>query len=74
MVAGIGATFAWVFAVWAGVIRRVEDQVAEKEAQAQQVRIQDMQQDLDRYKATLDAQLGLLPASVERSESISSDN
>ncbi len=62
VVGGIGATAAWIFAVWSGVVKKVEtlQQVGEREAQ--QVRIQELENDLQRYRATVDAQLGLLPA------------
>jgi hypothetical protein len=44
------------------VVKKVEtlQQVGEREAQ--QVRIQELENDLQRYRATVDAQLGLLPA------------
>ena len=62
LVGGIGATAAWIFAVWSGVVKKVETLQNEGESQAQQVRIQELENDLQRYRASLDAQLGLLPA------------
>ena len=62
LVGGIGATAAWVFAVWTGVVRKVEAVQSQGEFAAQQVRIQELENDLQRYRATVDAQLGLLPA------------
>jgi hypothetical protein len=35
--------------------------------EAQQVRIRELEDDLQRYRATVDAQLGLLPAAGESS-------
>ncbi len=67
LVGGIGATAAWVFAVWTGVVRKVEAVQSQGEFTAQQVRIQELENDLQRYRATLDAQLGLLPAAGQSS-------
>jgi hypothetical protein len=62
LVSGIGATAAWIFAVWSGVVKKVETLQESGELEAQQVRIQELESDLQRYRATVDAQLGLLPA------------
>jgi hypothetical protein len=62
VVGGIGATAAWIFAVWSGVVRKVETLQSPEDLEAQQVRIQEMESELQRYRATVDAQLGLLPA------------
>lgn len=67
LVGGIGATAAWVFAVWSGVVRKVEAVQSQGEFAAQQVRIQELENDLQRYRATVDAQLGLLPAAGQSS-------
>ena len=67
VVGGIGATAAWVFAVWTGVVKRVESQLSPGELDAQQVRIRELEQDVERYRATVDAQLSLLPAAGESS-------
>ena len=67
VVGGIGATAAWVFAVWTGVVKRVESQINPSEMEAQQVRIRELEEDVQRYRATVDAQLGLLPAADESS-------
>ena len=67
VVGGIGATAAWVFAVWTGVVKRVESQMDPGEIEAQQVRIRELEEDVQRYRATVDAQLGLLPAAGESS-------
>ena len=65
LVGGIGATAAWIYAVWSGVVKKVEGLQSQEEQEAQQVRIRDLENDLQRTRATLDAQLGLLPASGE---------
>jgi hypothetical protein len=62
LVAGIGATAARIFAVWSGVVKQVETLQESSELEAQKVRIQELEDDLQRYRATVDAQLGLLPA------------
>ena len=67
VVGGIGATAAWVFAVWSGVVRKVEALQTDNDREAQQVRIRELENDLQRYRATVDAQLGLLPAAGESS-------
>ena len=67
VVGGVGATAAWVFAVWTGVVKRVECQMDPSEIEAQQVRIRELEEDVQRYRATVDAQLGMLPAAGESS-------
>jgi hypothetical protein len=42
---------------------KVETLQSRDDYEAQQVRIRDLENDLQRYRATVDAQLGLLPAS-----------
>jgi hypothetical protein len=63
VVGGIGATAAWIYAVWSGVVKKVEGLQSQEDLEAQQVRIRDLENDLQRTQASLDAQLGLLPAS-----------
>jgi hypothetical protein len=63
VVGGIGATAAWIYAVWSGVVKKMEGLQSQEDVEAQQVRIRDLENDLQRTRATLDAQLGLLPAS-----------
>ena len=74
LVGGIGAAAAWVFAVWTGVVRKVEALQNQSEYAAQQVRIQELENDLQRYRATVDAQLGLLPAAGQSSAPTDSDH
>ncbi|MEB3351792.1 MAG: lipopolysaccharide assembly protein LapA domain-containing protein [Cyanobacteriota bacterium] len=62
LVGGIGATAAWIYAVWSGVVKKVETLQESGELEARQVRIQELENDLERYRATVEAQLGLLPA------------
>ena len=65
LVGGLGATAAWVFAVWSGVVRKVEELQSQGELEAQEVRIRELETDLERYRATVDAQLALLPAASD---------
>jgi hypothetical protein len=58
----VGATAAWIYAVWSGVVQKVETLQDQGELEAQQVRIRELEDDLERYRATVVAQLGLLPA------------
>lgn len=74
LVGGIGATAAWIFAVWTGVVRKVETLQETSELESQQVRIQELESDLERYRATVDAQLAMLPAAGGSSGSPASDN
>ena len=67
VVGGIGATAAWIYAVWSGVVKKVEALQAQGEVEAQQVRIRELETDLQRARASLDAQLGLLPPSGQTS-------
>ncbi|MFM7394624.1 MAG: lipopolysaccharide assembly protein LapA domain-containing protein [Cyanobium sp.] len=74
IVGGIGATAAWIFAVWTGVVKKVETLQDEGERDAQLVRIRELENDLQRYRATVDAQLGLLPAAGESSGKTATEN
>ncbi len=69
---GIGATAAWIFAVWNGVLKKVESLQEQSQREADQVRIRELENDLQRYRATVDAQLGLLPAAGQTSAAESS--
>jgi hypothetical protein len=51
--------------VWSGVVRKVEELQSQGELEAQEVRIRELETDLERYRATVDAQLALLPAAKE---------
>ena len=74
VVGGLGATAAWIYAVWSGVVRKVETIQSQGEQEAQQVRISELEHDLERYRATVDAQLGLLPAARENSRTDPDDS
>ena len=64
LVAGVGAVSAWFFAAWTGMLNNVERITQASEFEAQQVRIQELETDLNRYRSTVQTQLGLLPATT----------
>ena len=64
LVAGLGAASAWFFAAWTGMLNNVELFSQASEVEAQQVRIQELETDLNRYRSTVETQLGLLPATT----------
>ena len=74
LVAGIGAVSAWFFAAWTGMLNNVERITQVSEFEAQQVRIQELETDLNRYRSTVQTQLGLLPATTVSSSSQGDDN
>lgn len=69
VVAGIGATAAWLFASWSGMLNTVEQVQKAGEFEAQQIRIHELETDLNRYRSTVETQLGLLPATTVSHES-----
>jgi hypothetical protein len=62
---GIGATLAWVFSVWTQIQRVLE---SGREIRQRDVRIEELEQDVQRYKVELEEQQRLLPASQVRTE------
>ena len=64
LVAGLGAVSAWFFAAWTGMLNNVDQISKASEFEAQQVRIQELESDLSRYRSTVVTQLGLLPATT----------
>lgn len=60
MAMGIGAVLAWVFSVWV----QVQSYVAVgQEVQQRELRIQQLEQDVERYRVELEEQKLMLPAS-----------
>ena len=74
LAAGLGAVSAWVFAAWTGMLNNVEQLSKANEYEAQQVRIQELETDLSRYRSTVETQLGLLPATTVSATSAESDD
>jgi uncharacterized integral membrane protein len=61
---GVGAVLAWVFSVWTRVQRLVE---TGKEVKVRDTRIQELEEDVERYKAEIEQQR-LLPAAKATEE------
>jgi|TARA_Y100000589_G_C27154801_1_gene630348 hypothetical protein len=74
LAAGIGATSAWLFAAWSGMLNNVDRFNKASEFDAQQVRIQELETDLNRYRSTVETQLGLLPSATQEDESEASQS
>ncbi len=58
MAMGVGAVLAWVFSVWTRVQRLLD---SGKEVRVKETRIQELEEDVQRYKAEIEQQR-LLPA------------
>ena len=74
LVAGVGAIAAWFFAAWTGMLNNVDQFSKANEFEAQQVRIQELETDLNRYRSTVETQLGLLPATTVSASSAESED
>ena len=74
LVAGVGAVSAWFFAAWTGMLNNVERITQASEFEAQQVRIQELETDLNSYRSTVQTQLGLLPATTVSSSAGADDS
>ena len=57
MAGGMGAFAAWFFATWSGISRNVDTisnvRIELKELEASQVRIQELETDIDKYRSSL---------------------
>ena len=73
LVAGFGAVSAWFFAAWTGMLNNVEQLTKANEFEAQQVRIQELETALTRYRPPVETQLGLLPATTVTSTAADTD-
>jgi uncharacterized membrane protein YciS (DUF1049 family) len=62
---GIGAVLAWVFSVWSYLQRSLD---VNKAVQVQEIRIQELEQDVERYKTEIQEQQRLLPAANDPAE------
>lgn len=56
---GVGAVMAWVFSVWTQLQRAIDSR---KDVRVKDVRIQELEENVERYKAELEEQQRLLPA------------
>lgn len=64
MAMGVGAVLAWVFSVWTRVQKLVE---MGKEVRSRETRIQELEENVERYKAEIEQQR-LLPAAKSVTE------
>ena len=64
LIAGIGAVSAWFFAAWTGMLNNFVKLSRASEFEAQQVKIDELETDLSRYRSTVETQLGLLPSTA----------
>jgi uncharacterized integral membrane protein len=67
MAMGLGAVLAWVFSVWNQVQKMLE---SGKELEKRDERIQELEEDIQRYKVELEEQRRLLPASEEQADDV----
>jgi uncharacterized integral membrane protein len=66
---GVGAVLAWVFSVWTRLQQLLE---TGQEVRARDTRIQELEEDVERYKAEIEQQR-LLPAAKEVPEETQAD-
>ena len=59
MAMGVGAVMAWVFSVWAQLQRAID---SGKDLRVRDTRIQELEENVERYKAEIEEQQRLLPA------------
>ncbi len=62
---GIGAVLAWVFSVWTQLQRAID---TSKDLRVRDVRIQELEENVERYKAEIEEQQRLLPAAKSRQD------
>nr|WP_313887520.1 LapA family protein [Nodosilinea sp. LEGE 07088] len=67
MAMGIGAVFAWVFSVWAQVQGYMS---FGKQMQQRELRIEQLEKDVERYQVELEEQSLMLPAAQEEGEAL----
>lgn len=67
---GIGAALAWIFSVWAQLNRMLE---SGREIRQRDVRIEELEQNVERYKVELEEQQRLLPASNSVPDSVDAE-
>jgi lipopolysaccharide assembly protein A len=61
---GLGSVLAWLFSVWAQLQRQLESWKAVRQIRAKEERIEELEQDMERYKAEVEEhQLPALSAS-----------
>lgn len=53
---GLGAILAWVFNIWSRLLRYMESRETLREVRSKEERIQQLEQDVERYKAEVEEQ------------------
>ncbi|MEG4443761.1 LapA family protein [Microcoleus sp. AT9_B5] len=57
---GLGATLAWLFSLWSRMQRTLASRQEIRQAREKQQRIQELEQDIERYKAEVEVKQPLL--------------
>lgn len=71
MAMGVGAILAWLFSVWARLLRLLASREQMRQKRQQEQRIQALQEDVERYKAAIEQQHQLPPSAAIESEDTS---
>lgn len=58
---GLGAVLAWIFSLWSRMQRMLASREESRQVRQKDRRIQELEQDLERYKVELEEKLPLLP-------------
>ncbi len=59
---GLGAVLAWIFSLWSRMQRMLASQPQVRQVRQKERRIQQLEQDIERYKAQVEDQTPLLPS------------
>lgn len=60
---GLGAVIAWIFSVWTRLHSQLESRKTLRQMRSKEERIDQLEQDIERYKAEVEQQLPILSAS-----------
>lgn len=58
---GLGAVLAWIFGLWSRMQRMLTSREENRQVRQKDQRIQELEQDIERYKVELEEKLPLLP-------------
>ncbi|MBW4648823.1 MAG: LapA family protein [Kastovskya adunca ATA6-11-RM4] len=65
---GIGAVLAWLFSVWTRLQRQIESRQDLRKLRSKDERIEDLEQNIEQYKAELEEKQQLLPSAETQAE------
>jgi uncharacterized integral membrane protein len=65
---GIGAVLAWIFSVWTRLQRQIESRQDLRKLRSKDERIEDLEQNIEQYKAELEEKQQLLPSAETQAE------